>query len=651
MKEFEAILFDLLQDKKKRLYLIAGTALALLLICILLATLLGGSGRKFNRYYNEAEEAYQAGDYAAAEEKLRRAMDLKSNEKAYLLMADIYCAQGDADRAIQILYLGYSHVGGARIEKRLDELKSGRGGGSPLPVQKENVTIDGKTVDGSVTSLVLTGTRLRNDDTAALASLVRMENLGLSDCGIKDIGFLSGLKELTFLQISDNSVRDLSPIAEMKHLKTLYIDNNPIEDLTPLYGLSALRTLSMKGIPLSQRQLDALREALPNCSVYADEPETEVREIRIGGRNFRSDVTELSLGGLKITDISALSACTNLEKLDLRDNEIKDISPLVELPKLKWLCVWNNQIEDINPLLSLSGLEYIDADSNRISDISVLEFLPHLKEVWLNKNPLKSVEPLRALTELTKLGLAGTGLDDDGLECLMELKTLTELNIKDNKSLSARKVEALKEALPKCEISHDELRYTVRFGDREYTSDCEELDAAWTYADDLTGLEDFTSLRILKLNGNRITDLSPLRELSKLEELWLNSGTVSDLAPLSGLNKLTTLMLQDNAVKNLTPLVGCSSLKKLDLSGNGLSDISALAYLSGLTWLELSDNSIRDLSALYSLTSLRTLNLSGNPLSEDDIQALRTMLPECSIVFNESGPTRPSGPSSGSDLR
>ncbi len=161
MNDLKALFMDLMLDRKKRLYLIGGAALALLLVAMLLITILGGSGRKYNRYYNEAEAAYLSGDYASAEEKLRRAMDLKSTEKAYLLMADIYCAQGDTARAIQLLYLGYSHIGGTKIETRLDELKSSHGDGSPLPLPQENVTIAGKTYDGGTTSLVLTGTRLK----------------------------------------------------------------------------------------------------------------------------------------------------------------------------------------------------------------------------------------------------------------------------------------------------------------------------------------------------------------------------------------------------------------------------------------------------------------------------------------------------------
>ena len=141
MRDFESMLIDLLHDRKKRIYLIAGAVLAVLLIAAILAALLGGSGRKYNRYCKEAESAYLAGDYAAAEEKLRRAMELKSNEKDYLRMADIYCAEGETDRAIQILYLGYSHLGSDKIADRLEELKGQKGTVTPAPQQQSRVTI------------------------------------------------------------------------------------------------------------------------------------------------------------------------------------------------------------------------------------------------------------------------------------------------------------------------------------------------------------------------------------------------------------------------------------------------------------------------------------------------------------------------------
>ena len=634
MKNIENLLIELLQDKKKRIYLFCGAALALLLIAVILITLLGGSGRKYNRYFNEAQNAYLAGDYSVAEEKLRRAMDLKSTEKAYLLMADIYTAQGETDRAIQILYLGYSHVGGDKIANRLEALKSVQGGASVQPLPQDKVTIGGKAMDASITSLVLNGTRLKAEDQQAIASLLRMESLGLSECGLSDISFLSGLTGLTFLQISDNAVKDLSPISGMKNLKTLYIDYNPIEDLTPLYGLSALRTLSMKGIEVRPEALDALRAALPYCSVYADEAEDADREIRIGGRSFRSDATELTLGGLGLNDISALSACTKLEKLDLRDNQISDLSPLVEMPNLKWLCIWNNEVEDIYPLLSLSGIEHLDADKNAISDISVLEYLPNLQSLWLSNNPLKSIEPLRSLTKLTQLSLAGTDLQDSDLDILMNLTSLEELNIKDNPSLTAGKFNELQAALPNCEITHDELLYTVRFGDKDFRSNAVQIVAESKNVSDLSGLEEFMELQRLDLDGNRISDLSPLRSLTKLKELSLTGNAVSDLSPLSGLKQLQILNLNDNQISNIAPLAGCGAITVLNLSGNSISDLSPLSYLSELSALSVANSNIRDLSALYALPSLKSLDIRGNPLTADDILALQTMLPDCVVLHD-----------------
>ena len=640
MRDIDALLIDLMQDKRKRLFLYGAAVLAVVLIALILITVLGGSGRKFNKLYNEAEQAYLDGDYDAAEEKLRRAMELKSNEKAYLLMADIYCAEGDTDRAIQILYLGYSHVGGAKIDARLEELKTGRAAAvTPMP-QKE-VAIAGRTMDATVTSLVLTGTRLRDEDLAQIAELTRMESLGVSDCGIRDISFVSGFTELTFLQISDNSVASLEPIAGMAHLKTLYIDNNPIEDLTPLYSLGALRTLSMKGIPVTQSQLDALREALPNCSVYADKPAVEVHELTLGGRTFASDVTELKLGGLSIDDISVLRACPRLEKLDLRDNQITDLSPLVELPNLKWLSLWNNQVEDINPLLSLGEIEYLDVDDNRISDLSVLEYLPKLKELWLNGNPVRSFEPLRGLTELEKLGLADTGLTDDDLDILMGFTNLKELNIKGNKALTAGKFDELQKALPDCEISHDKLLYAVEFGGTKFFSDAEEIVAESVDVSDLSGLEEFQALLRLDLDGNPVSDLTPLRTLTKLRELSLSDSLVSDLAPLAGLKQLKYLNLAGSRVSDLTPLAGCGGLTTLSLRGNDVTDLTPLGFLTGLTTLDLADNRVADLSALYSLTGLSLLDLRGNPLTYDDILALQTALPDCSVLHDVEPPEEP----------
>lgn len=660
-KRLQEFLLDMDIDRKKLLFILGGAVLAVLLLVIVLSTVLGGSGKKYDKLYREAEAAYLSHDYAAAEEKLRSAMELKTTEKGYLLMADIYNAQGETERAIEFLYLGYSRIGGDAIAEKLEQLKALQAGGTTLPVTEGPVTIAGLSVDAGATSLVLSGNGLSSADRAAIATLKNMESLSVSDCGISDLSFLSGLERLTLLQLSDNAVRDLGPLSGLKNLKTLYIDNNPIASLEPLYGLSSLRTLSMKGIDLSEKALKELKEALPDCHIYADTPEQEEKEITLGGRTFPADITELNLGGLGITDITPLRACTKLEKLDLRDNKITDISTLVELPSLKWLCIWNNEVEDINPLLSLPDLEYFDADSNKISDISVLEYLTKLDELWLNNNPIRSFESLRALTALTRLGLAETGLDDDGLDCLLEMKKLKELNIKGNEDLTAAKYEELEAALPGCVISHDELRSSIRLGDREFDADAEEINAAGLELEDLSPLKGCKNLRLLVLSNNRIADLTVLRGLTTLEELYLENNQITDISPLTGCTNLKKLNLDGNRVGSLAPLAACASLETLSLGGNDIQELRGLEELTKLRVLNLENNKLSDLSALYELKQLEQLNLCGNGLTADDILALQTSLPRCvvrhDVTLTEEdlkktpGLTPPTRPASGSDLR
>ena len=656
-KRLQEFLLNMDIDRKRLLFIIGGTVLTVLLVAIVLTTVLGGSGKKYDKLYREAEAAYLSHNYVAAEEALRSAIELKPTEKAYLLLADVYTAQGETDRAVEILYLAYSRIGGDQISAKLEELKNAQSGGVPSSGSEGAVTVADLTVDAGATSLVLSGNGLSSADRAAIGTLKNMESLSVSDCGISDLSFLSGLDRLTLLQVSDNAVRDLSPLSGLKKLKTLYIDNNPVASLEPLYGLTNLRTLSMKGIDVSEDQLAALKKALPDCHIYSDTPDAGEKEITLGGRSFSADVTELNLGGLNIKDISALRACTKLEKLDLRDNKITDISPLVELQNLKWLCVWNNGIEDIYPLLSLKKLEYLDADSNRIRDISVLEYLPELDELWLNNNPLESFEPLRALTGLTRLGLAGTGLDDDGLDCLMQMKELKELNIKNNEELTAAKYEELAKALPDCVISHDELRTGIRIGDLEFEADVEQISVMSVKLNDISALKDCKNLRSLILSDNEIADISPLKSLTTLEELDLSNNKITDLSPLAGCTKLQKLELDGNSVRDLSPLAACAELKELLLTGNDISDISALSSLTKLTTLQLDDNHISDLSALYGLSQLEILSVRGNGLTADDILALQTALPRCvvlhDVTLTQEDLTKTPGlrPSSSSDLR
>ena len=341
-------------DKKKLGFMIGAAVAGIAVIVLILCFVLSGSKRDYSKYYDEAEMAFISGDYDKAMDRLEKAMDIDPTEECYLLMAEVYYAQDDLSMAIQILKLGASRLESRAIDERLAELKAEKGEDGTTAGDVEispdgSLTIGGKEVAPDTKSLLLSGKGLGDGDIVGLSSISSLESLSLADNDISNISPLASLTGLNFLQINGNKISDLSPLANLKNLKTLYIDNNPVEDFTPLHGLTALRTLSMKGVTITESQLKALQEALPDCKIFTDTVEEEILEITLGGKTFTSDVTELELCGLGITDISALSQCTELVKLDLRDNAITDLSPLVELPNLEKLVIWNNKVSDLGP--------------------------------------------------------------------------------------------------------------------------------------------------------------------------------------------------------------------------------------------------------------------------------------------------------------
>jgi hypothetical protein len=102
----------------------------------------------------------------------------------------------------------------------------------------------------------------------------------------------------------------------------------------------------------------------------------------------------------------------------------------------------------------------IDLDETTITDrgIETLVTIPTLQRLFLRKTKITDagVQKLSALTGLELLGLDGTRISDRGLESLEKLSRLETLEIKGvPKSVTAKGVERLKAALPKCNISYE----------------------------------------------------------------------------------------------------------------------------------------------------------------------------------------------------
>ena len=568
----------------KRVTVIAAIAALIVFVSILL---IGNRMRRnrFDKLVSAGESYLAAGNYRMSIQSFEQALEIESKPLVYLLISDTYVRMGDLDRAIEILYYASYHHNDDSVNQRLETLK--RAQGSDGQNAGTSILFAGESIDRAEKTLTLPQRKL--EDISPLSELSSLETLNLSGNEIRDISALEGLSQLSYLRLDGNDIANLTPLRSLKKLRTLYLDGNPIEDLTPLLKLSGLRTLSLRNVPLTQNQLTKLREALPECQLFADDPQIEQGNdfvIEMGGVSFNSTSVELNLSGLGLTNISSLTFCKNLKRLDLRGNSISDLTPLRELKSLEWLCIWGNKVTDLSPLSELKALTYLDADENAIITLAPISELTSLEELWISSNPSIDITVLSSLKKLQRLGLKRTNLDDAKLDIVEKLTGLRELYLDGNELLTGNRLDDLKRALPNCAVTHSPATYVYTVAGRSLRSDA----------------------RVLDLSGARIADLRFLLKFNVLEELVLSDCFLGDMTPIATLSRLTTLNL------------------------NGVVfDTELVRALPGLEELHIEGCEISELSFLSSLTDLKLIYLADNPLNAEQVFDFLSVHPGCTV--------------------
>lgn len=530
--------------RKKKLIIICAAIVAALAAMLALILLLktGGAEKDYDKAFSRAQEYYYSGDYDNALSKLREVMEIKKTDECLLLMSRCYEAKYDYVNAIAILESSTS--GDEKIKTEIERLKKAKEDYDSGKI----VVICGEQYDVETTVLDLSGKGAGSAALKDIAKLTELTSLKLSDNKISELDFLSSLKKLSSLDLSNNKISDISPLKKLSSIRTLHLDGNEIKDFSPLYGLDSLSMLTIGDMDIKQSQLKKLKEELPDCIIYSDDAKEDVIEIKLGGKTFDNNVTELDLSGCDVHDISLLSVCTKLKKLDLSDNSISDISALVDIPELAELDLSNNRISDISPLMSVSKLTYLNLAGNRIKSVAALQDLTSLIELNLSSNELGGIAAVGRLTNLKTLWMDDTGLKDASLEELYGLKNLKKLSIKDNSELSEAAVTTLQKKLSGCTISHSELKREIVLGGKSFACDAETVEANGLGLSDISKVSGFSNVKHLDLSNNSISRLSPLSQLKTLETLDLSNNRISDVSALTSLKNLKQLWLGGNSI-------------------------------------------------------------------------------------------------------
>lgn len=129
--------------------------------------------------------------------------------------------------------------------------------------------------------------------------------------------------------------------------------------------------------------------------------------------------------------------------------------------------------------------------------------------------------------------------------------------------------------------------------------------------------EALARVRSLDIRNLDIERLDGIEALERLRVLRADGNLISDLGPLAGLTALVRIDMTHNRVEEVTPLAGLTKLRVLKLDGNLIRDIGPVASLPGLTRLTVEGNPIAaaiDLPALY--RALREVMLDESAVAD-----------------------------------
>ncbi|WP_339715840.1 leucine-rich repeat domain-containing protein [uncultured Kriegella sp.] len=405
---------------------------------------------------------------------------------------------------------------------------------------------------------------------------------------------LNGLNsEIEALDLKDNYLKSFSnSIFEYPQLKVLLLGNNMYEKIPP-----------------------------------------EIKEL--------TNLQILNLTGNRLIGLpSQIENLEHLEQLELSGNKLEKLPPEIgKLTKLRRLMLFSNNLLDLpSQIGNLLDLESLDLGYNKLEKLPTeIATLVNIKELSLEHNvQLRFPSEIGNFLKLQELSLGGVKLKNFPPE-IGSLGALKKLD------LSSTLLEKLPPEVGKLK----NLEALFLFGNKLRNLPHEIGKLAHLKRLNLDNnslvmlpmeIGDLDSLNSLYLSDNELPEVpSEIGNLKNLEELWLNDNQLKSLpSGIGKLQKLQGLYLENNQLANLPNEIGnLSELRELRLYQNQLKVIPAeIGQLKELRELWLSNNELKSLpSEIGKLENLQQLDLIGNPISENEKDRIRKLLPHCEIDF------------------
>ncbi|HDV8363161.1 TPA: NEAT domain-containing protein [Bacillus cereus] len=448
-----------------------------------------------------------------------------------------------------------------------------------------------------------------------ISNLRQLKSLSITYGELEDIGPLAKLEHIEFLTLRNNKISDLSPLSQMKKIKMLDLNSNYIKDIKPLFTVKSLRTLTVANNQISNDNLAGIEQLknVKNLSL-SNNGLTNIEHI-----TSMKKLVELDLAKNELENIEPLSRLSTVQSLNLEENYISDITPLSHLTDLYDLKLGSNEIRDVRPVQELGKRIYIDIQRQKI-------FLDNVEKDKEVKIPIYNLqgEPIDTIQLKSEDGIVNNGSVKWGTtgEKIYEFKLdikLEENRIKFNGTVIQNVVERLDEIKETIKEDNEQkenviLDKTLQQHINKENLGRENVNAPITKED----LLQIKKLEILKEKGNEIKNITGLEYMTNLENLTLEGVGLRNIEFISNLKQLNNVNVSHNQIEDITPLSSLENLQWLNLTDNRIKDVTVLGSMLDLLSLKLAENEIRDVRPLIQLGQWFTIDVGRQNIILND---------------------------------
>lgn len=357
----------------------------------------------------------------------------------------------------------------------------------------------------------------------------------------------------------------------------------------------------------------------------------------LDGVDAFSQLEKLYIQDSELTDLSAISALSNLKTLEIVGADaVTDFGVLHSLKQLEVLRIEAEQLKDISFVGQMPNLQEFSLEDTIVIDISALEGRTTLKKILLQDNreldDYTALSSLNELEELTlELGSKAQMPDTSNWKKLHMLSIAGVSDVSFMQSLTGLKTLYLKGA----DCSTFDVFASLQ--NLEYL----QIGSVYGDLDNLNMLTHLSKLKVLDMSGMTVYgNVEAIFSIASLEELNINDcsfGLHFDAIPEhTNLKKLhmNRLRLWENIVvqqdgvltyvdyddvsfvDRIDVLKKFGNLEELYLQGNKLTNISFVEDLPNLKKLDITNNYVTDLRPLQQLSQFEIVWCGQNAISQ-----------------------------------